>query len=175
MSARTDTTTKHIRALNRALKQELMLGQQQLAIAGAQTDALIANDARRLQAWVEEAREILARQEAVALSRQQAALELARALGMEGESDGIAPPLSQIVLRLPVEEAKRLLATRRQILAVDHQIQSVNERNRPLLENALDFVQFTIHALTGLALKPARYGANPNAVAAPTFYIDRKA
>lgn len=165
-----------VRPLLRVLKEELTLGQKLLGLGKAQSEALIVNDAARVSAIEAESREIAARQEAMERERVAAARALARAVGLEASSEE-APTyaLTQIAARLPKTDAQKLDALRREIIAVSTELVTINDRNRRLLETALDFVRFSLNTLTGLALRPARYGANPNAIATPTFYIDHKA
>lgn len=162
------------RALARALQRELLLGRRLLALAKAQTEALVHNDAARVGALAAEGRALLEQQAAAGQQRTEAARALASVVGHEIGADRPVPPLAQIVLRLPLSEGRSLLALRNEILAVEREMQAVHARNRPLLENALKFVEISLYALTQLALRPTRYGTNPDAVAAPTFYIDEK-
>lgn len=162
------------RALVRALQRELLLGRRLLALAKAQTEALVHNDVARVGTLEAEGRALVEQQAAAGQRRMAAARTLASVVGCETDADRPVPPLAQIVLRLPLSEGRSLIALRNEILAVEREIQTVNARNRPLLENALKCVEVSLYALTRLALRPASYGANPDAVAAPTFYIDEK-
>ncbi len=62
-----------------------------------------------------------------------------------------------------------------QVLETQGLLDVVNARNLRLLDNALEYVRFSLEMLTTAALKPARYGTNLAQIAAPTFYIDSKA
>ena len=76
---------------------------------------------------------------------------------------------------LPAREQEPLRRLRLQLIDIHQQLERSNRRNRLLLENALDFVRFSLDALTTAALQPARYGTNLAQIAAPSFYIDSKA
>ena len=54
-------------------------------------------------------------------------------------------------------------------------MESQNQCNARLLENALGIVKFNLESLTTAALRPARYGVNMARLEAPSFYVDSKA
>lgn len=165
-----------MRPLLRVLKEELILGRKLLSLGKAQLEALIANDVARVSAIAVESRELAARQEAMERERAAAAQALARAVGLETSSEEVPSyALTQIAAHLPKSDAQKLDSLRREIIAVSTELVTINDQNRRLLETALDYVRFSLNTLAGLALRPARYGANPNAIATPTFYIDHKA
>jgi len=162
------------RALIRALQQELALGKRLAALSNAQTEALVSNDVARVSALEAEGRVLVEQQTTLGQQRVEAARALASAVQLDAPPDKPVPSLAQIVLRLPLPEARQLIALRGEILRVEQEIQAVNARNRVLLQNALEFVEVSLYALTQLALRPARYGTNPDALAAPTFYVDQR-
>jgi len=168
--------TVAVRPLLRILKQELVLGQKLLRLGKAQLEVLIANDAARVSAIEVQSREISARQEVLERERGAAVQALARAIGLESTSEGASTyTLSQILTCLPPADAQKLEALRQQIITVSSELVAINDQNRRLLETALEYVRFSLNILTGLALSPPSYGANPHALAAPSFYLDRKA
>ena len=77
--------------------------------------------------------------------------------------------------RCPTREQESLRDLRADLLKLHQQLEIVQARNRRLLDNALEFVRFSLETLTTAALQPARYGTNLKRIAAPTFYIDSKA
>jgi hypothetical protein len=158
----------------RILQQEIHAGKKLLANARAMTEAITHNDILRIQALEAEAETIFTQQTLIGLQREQSVLALASGLGHCVEDPQRIPPLSEMAMRLPLPETRRLLQLRQEILHLQRLLEETQARNRALLENALDCVHFTIALITQTALRPAAYGTNPNAVAAPTFYLDQK-
>jgi hypothetical protein len=167
------SVSRTARALCRALHQDLGLSRAMLALANAETRALRENDAQSVQSIQSEMQALLARQQAADAQREEAVRALARALGMNSGADRSLPPLSEIILRAPLSEARPLLALRSDILAAHAALQQAGERNRALLANALMFVHLSLAALTGSISTQRRYGGS-SAGAAPTLYVDRK-
>lgn len=156
--------------LRRLLQQELTLGNRLLAILQEETDVIVKNDITRLSALQAEQQQCLKEQTVLEKSRETTTRDLAWALGMER-----VPALPTLILALPDRDQESLRRLRTELLAVSQQLEIVQTRNRSLLENALDYVRFSLDLLTEAALQPARYGANLTRISAPTFYIDSKA
>lgn len=158
----------------RTLQADIALVQKMLAVASAQTEALRIGDAVRVAALDEEGRSIAEAQSTLGTQRDASLRALAGALGFQVDAEIPLPPLSELALRLPLAEAHKLLTLRSRILSLQQKMEAVTARNRALLENALDYVQFSITALTTLALRPAPYGPNVHAVVTPIFYVDQR-
>jgi hypothetical protein len=169
------TAARAVQMLARSLQQDLLLGRKLLRITEEQAQALRSHAPERVQELLVAGEMVAAQQREAEKQRNEAIRGLTRAVGIQTDSAAPLPPLSEIALHLPLLDARRLLALRTEILSVEARIREASERNRALIQNALDFVQFSLQAITGAALKPSRYGVNPNALAAPTFYLDHKA
>lgn len=165
---------KLARDLIRILEQEMHAGRKLLANARAMTGAITGNDTARMEMLASEGDAIFARQTLIGQRREEAVLALASGLGYVVEDPQRVPPLSEMAMRLPLPETRRLLQLRQEILQLQRLLEETQARNRALLENALACVHFTIDLITQSALKPAAYGTNPNTIGAPTFYIDQK-
>jgi hypothetical protein len=171
----TPIIARAVHLLARALQQDLLLGRKLLGLTEQQAEALRNHEPQQVQELLAAGEIVAAQQLEAGRQRTEAVRELARALGLKPDGGSSLPPLSDLALHLPLPDAHRLLALRTEILAVEERLREAGERNRALIQNALDFVQFSLQALTGAALKPAKYGMNPNALAAPIFYLDHKA
>ena len=158
------------RSLRRLLQQELTLGKRLLSLLQEETEVIVKNDITRLSALQAEQQECLKEQTTLENSRVISTRDLAWALGLER-----VPTLPVLIMALPDREQESLRKLRTELLAVNQQLESMQTRNRSLLENALDYVRFSLDLLTEAALQPARYGANLTRISAPTFYIDSKA
>jgi hypothetical protein len=155
--------------------EDLALGRRLLANAEAQRQALVSNDHRRVSSVEAEGREIVALQEANSFRRDTAVLSAAQACGMECPEGEPLPKLSELVLHLPLAEAKPLLALRASVLETEDSLRQANERNRVVVQSALEVVHFTFHALADLALRPTGYGSHAAPAAAPIFFLDHQA
>src|SRR5438067_12358859 len=101
------------RELQRLLQQDLALGRRLLGNATAQTEALTVGDTIWLGALLQEGREMAQSQELLDAQRAAAIGPLAKAVGLDTKASPTPPPLSELALRMPVEEARMLLALRR--------------------------------------------------------------
>lgn len=162
--------TTHVHNLLRVLQQELLLGQHLMAISESETEAIIANDITRLSVLELDLRRHLEEQERLELARTGILRDLAFALRLEG-----LPTLTGLLTHLPPRERMLLSQLRVQILETQNELDKLTTRNKMLLENALEYVRFSLHALTEAALSPARYGTNLAAINTSTYYIDSKA
>jgi hypothetical protein len=162
--------THNLLTLRRVLQQELALGKRMIALAETMTDLLVNQETERLAALEAEQRECREQHEALEQARIAVTRSLAGALGLEG-----LPTLSELLPLLPAREQEPLKRLRSELLTMQETLARLNARNRRLLDNALEYVRFSLELLTSAALQPARYGTNLASVAAPTFYIDSKA
>ncbi len=160
----------NISGLRRILQQELLLGKQLVALAEEESEVIIRGDVSRLAALEMEQRHCVEEQTGLENARMTATRTLAFALGMER-----IPTLSGLLPALPARDQDVISQLRVQLLETQGRLDSLNVRNRGLLENALEYVRFSLDALTTATLQPARYGVNLACVAAPAFYIDSKA
>ncbi|HLJ55958.1 MAG TPA: flagellar protein FlgN [Chthonomonadaceae bacterium] len=157
-------------ALRRIMQQQLTTGKSLLALAEVSEKAIIEGDTGKLSELVPQQQALLEMQIAQEKARQEAATVLSTRLGLEDSA-----PLSTLLPELAPADAIALAALRTQILATQRRVESQNDCNRRLLDNALSFVKFNLEALTSAALKPAKYGVNLTRLEAPSFYIDSKA
>ena len=157
-------------ALRRIMQQQLTTGRSLLALAEVSEQAIVEGDIRKLETLAPQQRTLIEQQIAQENARQQATTELSARLGLDK-----APTLTTLLPELTPADAIALAALRTQILATQRRMESQNQCNAQLLENALGFVKFNLEALTTAALRPARYGTNMARLEAPSFYIDSKA
>jgi hypothetical protein len=156
--------------LRRILQNQLAIARRLEALAEKTTEALVANDVERLREIGEAQRSNLEQQAELEETRATVAKDLAAAIGRpEGER------LVDLLPHLPEREAESLDWLRRQIIESGTRIGAMNEKNRRLLDVALDVSRNSIDIITSAALQPARYGTNLAAMATPTFYVDSKA
>jgi hypothetical protein len=164
-----------VRELARVLQLQLALTRKLLATAQQQTNALVRCDASRVAELEKLSTGILDRMSAADEERQRAALALSRELGMVAVQGWPAPPLSELLQRLPKAQASVLCELRASLLEAERGLRFASERNRPLLTNALDFARMSLDAITRLAVRPAGYGPGYKNGGAQAVYLDRSA
>ena len=157
-------------ALRRVMQQHLKLGRELIELANSQTEALVANDVSRLNALEAAQKQCVTQQDTLDLERGVVTRELAFALGLDR-----VPSLAELLPHFPAREKAAFERLRDELLQAQADLETLKARNLLLLENALEYTNFSIDALTTAILLPARYGANLTHIAAPAFYIDSKA
>lgn len=162
------------RNLLAVLNSELSAGRELNRVVHAQTDALVRNDMRDFEELETQARHTMARLELLDAQRQDRARKLGQQLQVPVLEDSEVS-LRELASYMDSCEARQLLRTRQKLLAVNQEIRETVARNRSLLENARDVVRVSLDILAQMAMAPAKYGTNPDALNAPTFYIDRRA
>jgi len=152
------------------MQQQLTTGKSLIVLAQLAERAIIAGDTAKLEALEPQQRMLLEQQIQQETARQKLTAEIAALLKIDR-----APTLTELLPRLPRSEAEPLALLRTDILKTQRRMEKLNRSNALLLENALEFVRFSLNAITTAALKPARYGVNMARLSAPAFYIDSKA
>ena len=176
MAAKTTKTVEKnpARDLHAALSSDLALARTMLCVLNAQTEALIANDARSVAMMERQCRALISRQEDSDRVRAEAICALAYSSGAE-TPDGGMPHLSDLALRMPLAESRAVLNLRRELLSTHQHIVRANERNRVLLENALNCIESTLNTVREFAFKPTGYGANPNTLGPTNLCLNQTA
>jgi flagellar biosynthesis/type III secretory pathway chaperone len=160
--------------LQRALKTDLSLARKMLTVLNAQSEALIANDARSVAMMEKHGRALMREQEENDRVREGAIASLVAAGGL-GTRGRALPLLSELAPRLPMSEARAVLALRKEILATHEEIRRANDRNRALLESALAYVETTLDTIREFAFRPGTYGTNQNTLLPATIWLNQTA
>ncbi len=159
----------NIGTLRRILQQELSLGKRMAALVQEETDALVANNAEVVSIIEAELRACTAQHMLLESARITTIREIFRGLQLES-----APTFSNLLAVLPPKDSFSLEKLRADILITQRTLEALNSRNRLLLDNLLEYVRFSLDAITSAALQPARYGSNLVRIATPAFYIDSR-
>lgn len=174
MAEATKNISIEVRKLIRVLQQECDTGGKLISEGKLLTDALIKLNHREVDEIQTRMQILHQRQEILDVERYQIAKNVAILSGIMAEKDAIIPPLSRLLNRLSSSEARRLSVIRDNIIKTNIELKTVNERNRVLLQNAVEYVRYTMQYLSNAALQPAKYGINPNALIKPVFYLDQR-
>lgn len=157
-------------ALRRLLQEEYQIARRMVELAEQESEAIVANDIVTLNSLERELKLCMDQQAALDQARSVVTRTLAWAAGMDQQ-----PTLLALVPHLPKSEQGALLKLRQQFLETQKHLEMLNARNRLLLENAMEYVRFSLDLLTTAVLQPARYGTNIASISTPTFYVDSKA
>lgn len=156
--------------LQRVLQQHLLLARRLLRLSQEQNQALVANEVATITRLESEQRSVLVQQEALEPEREQATAQLAKALGLDTHAT-----LSEFIPRLPLQEQRLFSQIRSELLKAQAELKRIKEQNLRLLQNAIEFVQFSMESITRTVFKPSRYGTNLAALAAPALLLDSRA
>ena len=163
------STTTQVSIVRRALNQQLQLCKRLLAVCEEQTQALIVNDLEKLRELEAEQRLYIEQQFQQEQIRVEAVTSLAKALDLPE-----LPSLADLLPHLPERESEPLGQLKKELMTVLTRLEDVQSRNVQLLQNAQEYVRFSLELITGAMLQPARYGSNFHAVVAPSFYVDSR-
>ncbi len=156
--------------LRRNLQHQLILARKLIRLSQEQTRALVSNDIVQIAVLETTVRESLSQQEGLEETRLQCTLEIAKALGLPPEAT-----LVQVLPKLPPSDQRVLRQQRQEILKAHHELRALKEQNLHLLQNALDYVQFSLEAISSVAFKPSKYGTNLAALSSPSLLLDSRA
>lgn len=159
----------NVNTLRRILQQELALGRRMASIAQEETDALVNNNAALVAILEAELRQCTTQHAVLETARANTVRELSWALQMES-----FPTFGNLLAALPSRESESLEKLKDEILTIQRALEILNSRNRILLDNLLEYVRFSLDAITTAALQPARYGVNLVRIATPAFYVDSR-
>ncbi len=163
-------SASQVNVLRRSLAQQLQLCRRLLEICEKQTLALIANDLPQLKHLETEQKICLEQQTLQEQIRLHTVSLIAQSLGEKQQ----APTLAELLPRLGPRDQEVLGALRRDLKEVLESLEAVKGRNLLLLQNAQEYVRFSLELITGTMLQPSGYGANVHAVVSPTFYVDSR-
>ncbi len=159
----------NISTLRRILQQELALGKRMALITQDETDALVENNAALVATLESELRQCMSQHAVLEACRVNAIRELAWAMQMQ-----TLPTFGNLLAELPAKDSESLEKLRDEIMNTQRVLEILNARNRVLLDNLLEYVRFSLNAITSAALQPARYGSNLVRIATPAFYVDSR-
>jgi len=162
-----------IRTLLKALNQQLSLGHKLADCFRALSESIVERNIDRVTALVEESDRLQTEERTAEQMRCVATQALSGTLGLQAGDKPVT--LSQLTRYLPAPDGVRLRMVAKRIRDLDSELRGSIERNRLLLQEALEFIEFSLHAITHAALNPAKYGNATATVTTPTFYIDQRA
>lgn len=144
--------------LEEILQTEYEHYQELNRLAGSKTEQLTENNIEELSRLVEEEREIVSKVEDLEADRSQLVYELVEDLELEAGDINY----SQLKDRLSEDWQQRLGEVRNDLLEVIDELESKNQQNRALLEEASQLNQFTFNMYRKLLEPDSKTYNKPN-------------
>ena len=146
------------------LDTEEVLYRQLIPVEEEKTRAIIANDLESLRVITEQEHDLVDRTSAAEHKREQIVVDMATVLGMDPKTI----TLEQITgaLKNQPEDQKKLQMIHDRLKRTVEQLQELNERNRLLLEEAMEMVQFNMNVIrsTRMSSGSSNYSSNASEV-----------
>ena len=159
----------NVSTLRRILQQELALGKRIAALTRQETEALVENNPVIVASLEAELRHSMTQLSVLETGRISAIRELSWAMQIQA-----LPTFGNLLASLPAKDRESLEKLRDEIMSTQRVLEAQNSQNRVLLDNLIEYVRFSLDAITTAALQPARYGANLVRIATPAFYVDSR-
>ena len=140
--------------LIKVLDYENRLYGQLFTIAESKTDRIINNEIEDLQAAVGKEQRLFSELNKLRDAREQIIGQISFKIGKASSEVTV----SDIIKELPENQAKRLSDVRDKLKATVDKLKVKNDLNQKLLQNALDYVDFSLNLLTEPAPQTPQYG-----------------
>lgn len=142
--------------LIKIFEYENKLYEQILEKADYKTDLIIKGDVDSLQEMVVKEQKIINELEKLENAREQIVAQIARKAGKKSEELTV----SYLIELLPRDKAEKLSSVRDSLKKTIEKLQSQNDLNQKLINNAMDYVNFSLNLLTQPKPTTAQYGRN---------------
>ena len=140
--------------LIKVLDYENRLYGQLFTIAESKTDRIINNEIEDLQAAVGKEQRLFSELNKLRDAREQIIGQISLKIGKASSEVTV----NDIIKELPENQAKRLSDVRDKLKATVDKLKVKNDLNQKLLQNALDYVDFSLNLLTEPAPQTPQYG-----------------
>lgn len=144
--------------LNKVLEYESRLYKQLLTIAENKTGIVVKGELESLQTLVEQERKLVGELSKLQDVREKILVQIAKDAGKNPDE----LTLAEITALLPKEQGQKLSKFREQLKDTISQLANKNDLNQKLIQNALDYVDFSLNLLTQPAPQMTQYGRKGN-------------
>jgi flagellar biosynthesis/type III secretory pathway chaperone len=144
--------------LMKVLEYENKLYGQLYSIAENKTGVVVKGEVENLQALVGKEQKLAAELNKLQDVREQILEQVAKAIGRDPRQ----LTLSELAAQLPGEQAERLGKTRDKLRETIGKLTAKNDLNQQLIQNALEYVDFSLNLLTQPAPQIPQYGRKGN-------------
>lgn len=133
--------------LEEILENEATLYSQILSIGNQKTDIIIKGKVNELSALVEQEQEIVAKLTKLELSRNTISSLLHKELNLSNTEI----TLTELISHVKGKHASSLMAKKDRLLDTLNSVKKINDENGKLIDNSLEFIDFSINVLSNAA------------------------
>ncbi len=144
--------------LIKVLEYENKLYNQLYSIAEEKTGFIVKGEVESLQTLVGKEQKLVGELNKLQDVREQILGQVAKTIGRNPQE----LTLSQLAEQLPVEQAEKLIPIRDKLKEVVGKLAAKNDLNQQLIQNALEYVDFSLNLLTQPAPQTPQYGRKGN-------------
>ncbi|MCH5267633.1 MAG: flagellar protein FlgN [Lachnospiraceae bacterium] len=146
------------------LQQEMDIYQKLIPVSEQKTEILIRGDLKQLQEVTEQEQKLLDDATASAHHREQVIANMGMVLNRDPKELDLSG-LITLLAKQP-EEKKRLANLHDELRKTMHRLVDVNEKNKNLIENSLEMIEFNMNFIQSTRMSPGNNNYNKNASAA---------
>lgn len=144
-----------------ALREERDLYQKLLPVSEKKTSALVKADLQELQEITEQEQSILDHAYAVGKRREEIFSNIGVVLNRKPEELELST-LAELLTKQP-EERRQLSEVHDSLKKIMKRLVAVNERNKELIENSLEMIEFNMNFIQSTRMSPGNNNYNRNA------------
>lgn len=140
--------------LIKVLDYENKLYGQLISIAESKTGVIVKGDTEQLQVLVGKEQKLIGELGKLKDVREQIIGQISKSIGIQSEE----MTLTKLADMLPQDQSQRLIQIRDRLQETIGQLTAKNDLNQQLIQNALDYVDFSLNLLTQPAPQAPQYG-----------------
>ncbi|NLN64334.1 MAG: flagellar protein FlgN [Clostridiaceae bacterium] len=144
--------------LIKVLEYENKLYKQFFAIAEQKTDIVVKGDVEALQTLVGKEHKLAGELNKLSAVREQIFEQISKAIGRNPKE----MTLTDLIAHIPPEQASRVTQIRDELQKTIRQFTAKNDLNQKLIQNALEYVDFSLNLLTRDTPGATQYGRKGN-------------
>ncbi len=145
---------KAVDRLVETLEQEMKVYEDMLALSKSKTDLVIQGKVAELEKLVKLEQTLLLKISKLEKKREESLAEIAAALGINSSEVNI----SSLIGALGEDGAGKLKSCQERMLKVLNELKEINGLNSKLIQNSLDYIDFSLNLLAGVDSGLENYG-----------------
>lgn len=164
--------SKMIQTLIKVLEYENRMYKELIEISSQKTDVVIQGNIEVLKQLIEKEQQLVAETKKLEQAREQILTQLSNAFGITPEEI----TLQDLIEHLDQEDKKAFNLVREKLQKTVIQLQYKNNLNQKLLENSLEYVQFSMNLITESGIQGNNYAksGHQNGTQERKNYLDIK-
>lgn len=155
-------TTEYIIKLYDLLKIEAETYRNLLSLSKSKTDVIIMGKVQELEAIVKAEQTIVSSIGKLEAERDKIVDKMVKTkkLEMEMFEENGKISLSTIINQMDPKQAENFKLIRKQLEKLINELRCVNDKNSCLINNSLEYIEFSINLFTGAGMAGQRYGSD---------------